>query len=257
LFVNLGDSLAAGYNADGRNGAGGHGYARLLLENHPDYPDYDGHHFRARWTDVRFVDLGDSGATSSDTLANLRSALGGTLPATVDGDVVVTLTCGGNDFNDDVMTIIVRTSTEAAAARLADNYREIFRLLRERYEDPAAGRDVVFLVTNVHDPTGGTGAIPPGFTDGFCATIQDPRLIPLRSVAIGNLAFFNDAIAAVTAELGGHLVDNHGVFLEHGMNAPGAERWLSDDCVHPTNEGHHQLRRAEWLVGTGERFGLP
>ena len=253
LYINLGDSLAAGYNATGRNGSGGHGYARLMLDNHPDRPEYDGHFLRAPYPDVQFVDLGESGATTSDALANLRSALGGTLPASVDGDVLVSLTCGGNDFNDDITTIILRAATEAAAARLQGNYREIFRLLRERYEDAAAGHVVVFLVTNVHDPTGGTGAIPPGFDAGFCATINNPRLVPLRAVAIGNLAVYNTAIADVVAELAGWLVDNHAVFFDHGMNA-GAERWLSDDCVHPTDEGHHQLRREEWFVLTGERF---
>jgi hypothetical protein len=49
-------------------------------------------------------------------------------------------------------------------------------------------------------------------------------------------------------------VDNHGVFFDHGMNAPGAERWITDDCTHPSNEGHHQLRREEWFVLTGERY---
>jgi lysophospholipase L1-like esterase len=254
LYVNIGDSLAAGYNASGRNGDGGHGYARLVLDNHPDYPEYEGHFLRALYADVRFVDVSESGATSSDALENVRSALRGSLPASVDGDVLVSLTCGGNDFNDDITTMMLRASTEAAAARLQGNYREIVRLLRERYEDPAAGHAVVFLVTNVHDPTGGTGAIPPGFDEGFCGTINDPRLIPFRAVAIGNLVFFNEQIAAVTTELGGWLVDNHGVFFDHGMNAPGAERWISDDCVHPTNEGHHQLRREEWFVLTGERL---
>ncbi|MBN1770095.1 MAG: SGNH/GDSL hydrolase family protein [Deltaproteobacteria bacterium] len=254
LYVNLGDSLAAGYNAAGRNGASGHGYARLVLENHADYPAYLAHHLRALFPTVQFVDLGDSGATTSDTLGNLRDALGGSLPRSVDGDVLVSLTCGGNDFNDDVMTMVLASATDAAAARLQTNYREIFRLLRERYEDPAAGKAVVFLVTNVHDPTGGTGAIPAGFDEGFCGTLNDPRLAIARAAAIANLGRFNDAIAAVTAELGARLVDNHGVFLDHGMNAPGAERWIDDDCVHPTNEGHHQLRREEWFVLAGERW---
>ena len=254
LYVNIGDSLAAGYNAAGRNGTGGHGYARLLLENHVDYPAYAAHHLRALHPDVPFVDLGDSGATSSDALDNVRDALGGSLPRTVDGDVLVTLTCGGNDFKADPMTMVLASATDAVAAQLQANYREIFRLLRERYEAPAAGRAVVFLVTNVHDPTGGTGAIPAGFDDGFCGTLNDPRLALARTAVMANFARFNDAIAAVTTELGGWLVDNHAVFLEHGMNAPGAERWIDDDCVHPTNEGHHQLRREEWFGLTGERW---
>jgi lysophospholipase L1-like esterase len=250
LYVNIGDSLAAGYNATGRNGSGGKGYARLMLDNHPDYPAYIGHFLRALWPDVQFKDVSESGAQSGDAWSNVQGADWPDLS----GDVLVSLTCGGNDFNDEIATMISSTATEAAAAGLQANYREIVGFLRSRYEDTAAGNVVVFLVTNVVDPTAGTGAIPAGFTDGFCSMIQIPYLIPFRAAAISNLNLFNTRIAEVTAELGGYLVDNHGVFFDHGMNAPGADRWLSDDCVHPTNEGHHQLRREEWYVFTGERY---
>jgi lysophospholipase L1-like esterase len=250
LYVNIGDSLAAGYNADGRNGSGGKGYARLMLENHPDYPAYLGHSLRALYPDVQFMDISHSGDTSSDALDRVRDA---SWPS-VDGDVLVSLTCGGNDFNDDITTMILRTATEAVAANLQSNYREIVGILRSHYDNPAAGHVVVFLVTNIHDPTGGTGAIPPGYSDGFCGLLNDPRVIPVRATAIANLLFFNSKIAEVTAELGGYLVDNHGVFFDHGMNAAGDARWIDDDCVHPLNEGHHQLRREEWFVLTSERW---
>jgi len=247
LVINLGDSLAAGYNADGRNGSGGHGYARLLVSNHPDYPSYDGHSLSSLYPEVELRDLGESGATSHDALENLRDA---SLPATIDGDVLVLLTCGGNDFNDDWINMALQPATRVIAATLQSNYREIFRILRDRYERPALGHHVVFLVTNVHDPTGGTGSVPATFDDGFCGTIHNFPAFVTR-MAINNLTIFNDAIAEVTDELGGYLVDNHDVFLEHGMNA-GADRWIDGDCVHPTNEGHHQLRRRYWQVLTGE-----
>jgi len=250
LYVNIGDSLAAGYDASGRNGSGGKGYARLLLDNHPDYPAYIGHFLRALWPDVQFRDVSESGATSSDAWGNVQDADWPDLS----GDVLVSLTSGGNDFNDEIATMISTAATEAAAARLQGNYREIFSFIRSRYENPAAGNVVVFLVTNVVDPTAGTGAIPAQFTEEFCGMIQSPYLIPFRAAAISNLNLLNTRIAEVTAELGGYLVDNHGVFFDHGMNAPGDARWLSDDCVHPTNEGHHQLRREEWYVFTGERY---
>jgi lysophospholipase L1-like esterase len=250
LYVNIGDSLAAGYNADGRNGSGGKGYARLMLENHPDYPAYSGHALRALYPDVQFMDISHSGDTSGDALDRVRDA---SWPG-VDGDVLVSLTCGGNDFNDDITTMILRTATEAVAANLQNNYREIVSILRSHYDNPSAGHTVVFLITNVHDPTGGTGAIPPGYDDGFCSLLNDPRIIPVRATAIANLEFFNSKIAEVTTELGGYLVDNHGVFFDHGMNAVGDERWIDDDCVHPLNEGHHQLRREEWFVLTSELY---
>jgi lysophospholipase L1-like esterase len=250
LYINIGDSLAAGYNADGRNDRGGHGYARLLLDNHPDYPAYAGHHLTALFPGVEAHDVSESGATTSDALDNIDHALRRSLPREVDGDVLVTLTCGGNDFNDDWRVMTVPAATRVVAAQIQANYREIFRRIRERYEDHDLGRDVVFLVTNVHDPTGGTGSVPREFNDDFCETIHRFPAA-LRGLAVSNLGIINEAIASVVSELGGHLVDNHGLFLDHGMNAGGA-RCIDDDCVHPTTEGHHQLRRLEWTVLTGE-----
>ncbi|HUU01124.1 MAG TPA: SGNH/GDSL hydrolase family protein [Myxococcota bacterium] len=250
LYINIGDSLAAGYDASGENGSGGKGYARLMLENHPDYSSYTAHNLRFIYPDVQFLDVSHSGDTSSDALAHLKST---SLPD-VSGDVLVSLTCGGNDFNDSIWTMISTNLTESAAALLQDNYREMAGLLRDKYEKPGLDYEVVFLVTNIHDPTAGTGAIPPEFTSGFCAKINDPQMALVRDQVVGNLNLFNQRIYEVIAELGGNLVDNHGVFFDHGMNAAGSERWITDDCVHPNNEGHNQLRREEWYVLTGDRF---
>jgi len=257
LYINIGDSMGAGYNASGRNGSNGKGYSRLLLDNHSDYPDYNGHDLSTTYGSVDYVDLSSSGDTSSDQLDEVEKALGwfGKLPDSADGDVFVTLTCGGNDFNDDIYTMISATKTAQAASKLKENYREIARLLREQYEDAGAGKVVVFQMTNITDPTAGTGRIPPGFNDGFCETINNPIITDsLRQMMLGNLDTMNQAIAEITAEVGGYLVDSHAMLMDHGMNAPGDERWLDGDCVHPTNEGHHQLRREEWDVLTGERY---
>jgi lysophospholipase L1-like esterase len=251
LYINIGDSLAAGYDADGNNGSGGHGYSRLILDNHPDYPAYGQHNLTALYGSVQYRDVSDSG----DTSAQARDHLENTSLPDVDGDVLVTLTCGGNDFNNDVWTMLLRARTEAAANELEQNYIAMVDLLRNKYEKPVQGHRVVFLMTNLHDPTAGTGAIPPGFDQGFCETLNNPLFTPpARQTAIDNLNFFNQRMTEIIESLGGHLVDNHGVFFDHGMNAPGAERWITDDCTHPSNEGHHQLRREEWFVLTGERY---
>jgi lysophospholipase L1-like esterase len=220
-----------------------------MLENHSDYPAYQQHNLRALYSDVQFVDVSHSGDTSGEALEHLQNTQ---LPD-VDGDVLVSLTCGGNDFNDDITTMISATLTEAAAARLKDNYREIARILREKYEDPGLGHRVVFLMTIVHDPTAGTGEIPPGFEEGFCGTIQNVPDIAVQ-LALQNLDLYNQRMIEVIEELDGHLVDNHQLYFDHGMNAPGDERWMSDDCTHPNDQGHHQLRREEWFVLTNQRF---
>jgi len=254
LYINLGDSLSAGYNAVGRNGVGGQGYSRLLLDNHSLYPEYNGHALVARFPAMRYADLGESGAKSWDALENLQNALTWqpwVLPWSVDGDVLVTLTCGGNNFNDDINVMANRLETIKAADRLDEDYQEIVRLIRERYENPARGYRVVFLITNVHDPTDGRGTVPAEFSEGFCEQIRQYAL--LGWLAIGNLEYFNGRMADTARSLGGYLVDNHEVFSGHGMNS-GVERWIDDDCVHPLSYGHHQLRRAEWRVLTGESY---
>jgi lysophospholipase L1-like esterase len=255
LYINIGDSLAAGYDASGENSSGGKGYARLMLENHPDYAAYSSHNLKAIYPSVEFVDVSDSGDTSAEALDNLNNALIWLLPQSLDGDVLVSLTCGGNDFNDDIWTMLLRTRTEQAANDLESNYTEMVDKLRQRYDKPAQGHQIVFLITNVHDPTAGTGSIPPGYSDGFCEMLNNPLFTPsARQTAIENMEFFNQRMAEVIENLAGHLVDNHAVFFEHGMNAEGSLRWITDDCIHPSNEGHHQLRREEWFTLSGERY---
>jgi hypothetical protein len=90
--------------------------------------------------------------------------------------------------------------------------------------------------------------VPPQFDEGFCSTLSNPVLQPLAAQAIENLATFNDAIEAEANELGAHLVPLHDHFLGHGMNAPAGQRWISDDCAHPTSDGHGHLRDLVWSV---------
>ena len=223
LYINVGDSISAGYNARGRNGQGGQGYSRLLQN------DLGG----------AYRDLGDSGADSADALATLRGALGN-LPESVEGDVVVTIVCGGNDFNDDIAQMVLRSETERVGRQLQDNYREMARLVRTRYE--VNGHRVILMFTNVHDPTGATGEIPNGFDDGFCGLIQNPRFGLVAGVVLANLDRFNEMIAEVVTELDGVLVDTHALFLDHGMNAD--DRWIADDCAHFNDRGHTELKNA-------------
>lgn len=254
LVILIGDSAAAGYNASGRNGEGGHGFARLMLDNHPDYPSYAGHSLRARWPSLAFADVSESGATSADALSNLRGALRGGLPESVPGDVLVLINVGGNDFNDSILNIIDPGRTAAVSAEIRSNLAEMFRLLRERYENEGAGKRVVFLVDDLYDPTDGMGSIPPQFDDGFCEQLQNPLFVgTIRDTALMNLATLNAGTAEEVAAQGGHLVPVHDAFLGHGMNAT-TDRWLDGDCTHPTNGGHDAIRREMWAVLFGERL---
>jgi hypothetical protein len=49
------------------------------------------------------------------------------------------------------------------------------------------------------------------------------------------------------------LGDVHAAFVGHGMNGAGSERWLSNDCAHPTSDGHHHVREVVWTALTTAR----
>ena len=250
LYINLGDSIAAGAVAAGENGIGGGGYARLITSNQTGYPAYDDHHLEAVAPGIDFRDLGDGGATSDDILDNLEGALSG-LPSSAAGDVLVTISAGGNDFNDSIWTMVTPALTEAAAATVRANLAEMVVILRDRYEDSDTELFIVFL--DIQDPTDGEAAIPPEFDDGFCEALQNPAFTLVGETVLANLGIMNTAIADEATASGAMLAGYYDHFQGHGMNAdPPGDRWMSDDCAHPMDIGHHQLRVLIWELLTGD-----
>ncbi len=235
LYLNLGDSLAAGYDA-----ADGGGYAWLLHQNQAGWPDYAGQDLRTL-ADPQVLHLAHSGDTSDEILDTVRSA---SLPP-VNGRVVVTLSAGGNDFNDDLTTMISADATRAVAAEVRSNIGQIMAEVRSAYP----GQEVSFYVLDIQDPTGGTGTIPAGYDEGFCEALRDWGWL-LGPTAVGNLELLNAEIAAETRAQGETLVPYHDLFQDHGLNT--SSGWMSDDCAHPTSLGHHELRRLIWSLWTGE-----
>ena len=242
LYVNLGDSVGEGYNADRTRG-----YYDLVCQNHAAYPTYAQDNLRTRVPTIACQQGADSGSTSVDVAERARN-----LPDPAGtGDTLVTIYVGGNDFNDDITTIISSAATQAAIDRWVLNMTEVMTRLRARYEVAATGRQLLVVLATIHDPTDGMGTIPPQFTNGFCGTLQNPLLTPaLRQRALMNLSSFNDAIRAFAARERALVLDSGTLFLGHGMNAT-TDRWLDADCIHGTNLGHHEIRREIWRILTG------
>lgn len=244
LYLNLGDSIGAGFNAGDERG-----YAELLCRNHASRPAYAGADFTTRSPGVTCMSRARSGHTSDDVVRRSDN-----LPPS-GGHTIVTIHVGGNDFNDNITTVISMTATRNAIARWEMNMQTVFDRLREAYDDPNDGQTLTIVLVNIHDPTDGLGTIPPEFDQGFCDTIQSPLFTPmLRMAALANLELFNTAIETFAVDNGALFVDEHDLFLGHGMNAPASDRWTDNDCAHFTDEGHHQLRREFWRVLTGELY---
>ena len=249
-FLLIGPSDAAGYNAQGRNAPGGFGFARLLVDNNPAFPTWAGKHLSALWPGVRFIDHAESGFTTEDMLTKLERQIDGIDRGAPGCDTWVHIGSPGNDFNDNVATIINPSETAKVAGKARQNLAAMSGLVRQRFRDPSEGRTLILTFSNIQDPTDGTGSVPSQFTDGFCKQMHNPLFTSqLRQTAIQNLANFNQAIADEAAAQSAHVVDQHAAIFGHGM--PAAERWLADDCTHPNNLGHHAIRVAAWALVTG------
>jgi lysophospholipase L1-like esterase len=112
--------VAAGYDA-----ADGGGYAWLLDENQPGWPAYDGQDLTAI-SGARVMHLAHSGDTSAEVFDAVRDA---DLPA-ASGSVVVTISAGGNDFNDDATTMVSADLTRTVAQDLRKNLAAITKHIR-------------------------------------------------------------------------------------------------------------------------------
>ncbi len=245
LYINLGASVAAGANAPS-----GQGYHALVFRNHASRPSYTGESIVDRWPSARLIQQGNGGAESTEVVNDALGALGGWPSTTSGGDVVVTVSMGGNDFNNDISTMLLASAAQAKANTLVANYERLIDALRQKYEDQTQGKNLVVIGFTIHDPTDGTGTIPPSFTSGFCGTIN--RAAAAGPTAISNLDLFNDAIRDVLQRKTSYVADNNQFLRGHGMSS--ADRWYSNDCAHPNTEGHHQIRRNVWRVITGQMF---
>ena len=252
LAIVIGDSVGAGYNASGLNASGGQGFGRLLFNNHSAWPKYQGHDLHTLYPNAQFMSLAKSGATSGEMLSAVQSALSGSLPKTANGDVLVVVNVGGNDFNDNTTVMISGPATEAAATKLRQNVAKALQLLKDRYNLPPT-KKLLVVINAIHDPTDGKATVPKNFTKGFCKALQNPLLLTVAATVMANLGKMNAALKAEALAQSALFVDLQAAFQGHGMNS-GPDRWIDDDCAHPINAGHDLIRRQIWLGLTGQQY---
>jgi hypothetical protein len=251
LYVNLGDSLGAGYNA-----SSGHSYKALLLQNdNLLYPTYAGRDLKSRFPKIVVVDKAKSGARSGEVLTQAKNVTGN--PA---GATLVVVSAGGNDFNDSALVMIDPIQTAAVAKKATENLKKIV----DHFSNPLAfPGGFVLVLLNIHDPTDGHGSIAPRPNlSGFCDTILKLGLLA-GPVVVKNLGVMNGAYAALAGANPIRPVDNHAAFLGHGFHFddpaspsyhPGDPTlWFANDCAHGNDRGHHELRRLIWKALTGEQ----
>lgn len=242
--VFVGDSITAGTGASNRNLP----YTMLLRENDdetwPTAADLDFGGIYDEEPEV--IDEALGGATTASLVAKQLPHVTEALGDQVSGVTAVVVTIAGND----VQALIAKPSkTEETTENILENLGEFY----DYFQDPERFPDgsVIFLA-NVYEPSDGVGQ----YDDCFYG-------LNLESV-LESLQYVNEATLAQAKERNVAWIDMHGHFLGHGFysedednpyyQADDPSLWFSDDCIHPNDRGHHEIRRLMWYALAGESF---
>jgi lysophospholipase L1-like esterase len=242
-YIAIGDSISAG-------GGMGPFYNDLLDQNDDStYPGWKGHDLATRYPGIMYVKAAQGGAVSgpygdittiaAPQLVNQINGLGHSYP----GDVLVTMTIGGNDLNDHAGDAV--TGIDASdKTKFTANLKAALDALT------APGRlgsgKLVIIEANIYDPSDGMGNFMSGGGPGC------PQFNVDSSLDTTTFGDWNQIIAdAVTAHSSDDsALDLHGLFGGHGFNSQ--DNWYFSDCIHPNTKGHQQLRKEAWRLLTGE-----
>jgi GDSL-like Lipase/Acylhydrolase family len=254
-LVVVGDSISDVGGSGG--GAGQEPFYRTLLVKNDDalYPEWKGFDLSTCWgldgaTNVVKVSKGGAVATvpanndPSDKGILLNQVT--SLPATLPGPVLVVGTIGGNDVQAGLVTVLtgspaqVQAKIDAFVAGFGQAMAEITK--PDRF---GAGVKVSTLITNVYDPSGGTGHFYyepekktcPGAL-GFWPDNKETTTL---------LGQWNGAMATEAAKYPGvKLLELRAPFAAHAVSTAAATNWFYHDCIHPSSLGHDAVRGVMW-----------
>ncbi|CAN5134356.1 SGNH/GDSL hydrolase family protein [soil metagenome] len=228
-YVILGDSISD------KGGSGPFFYDLLQKNDDAKYPEYKGKDLATRFgTTVQKASKG--GAVSANLSGQVDS-----LPATLPGPVVATITIGGNDMQAAIGHILQGTDQPDREAFRTNIAKALGKLTAPgRF---GAGVEVWVYEANVYDPTDGTGTFP---------SCPPPLGIVTAKNADTIWAAWNQVVAEEVAKIPhGFVPDMHGTFRGHGVVKTGTDRWFAPDCIHPNTDGHSALRGLFWGSVTG------
>jgi lysophospholipase L1-like esterase len=253
-IVIVGDSIS---DVGGGGGAGEQPFYRTLLVKNDDalYPEWKGFDLATCWAldpTMNVVKASKGGAVASVPSPNDAGNKGillnqvTALPATLPGPVLVVGTIGGNDVQRGLVTLL--TGKPAQVQAQVDAFAAGFGLAMANLTKAdrfGAGVKTDVLMTNVYDPSGGTGHFyyePKGATcPGALAYWPD------NQETATSLVQWNTAMATEAAKYAGvTLLELSAPFAAHAVATPAATNWFYQDCIHPSSLGHNAVRGVFW-----------
>ena len=202
-----------------------------------------------KWPSLMYVHAAVSGAitdTYSDgmpagrpLLATQIAGLGNSYP----GDVLVTITIGGNDLEGHAIKAIGGVD---APIRMEYGQHLDAELGTLAMPGRLGSGKVYIILANIYDFTDGQG----DFATVKCGPGANV------SPAMDQMVFsaWNGTGAASLMKVGGTLYDMHADFMGHGYNNtdPSQVWYDAASCIHPNAVGHDAIRRSIYTLVTGE-----
>lgn len=240
----IGDSITAG-NGASKNKLD---YVHLLQENADEtWPVFADADFAGAWGGVpEVIDESVPGATTASLAYGQLEDVAEAVGDTVSGHTAVVVTIAGND----VQALLFSPNDLPEALVDIDANLEV---MYEFFGDTARFPDGASIyLANVYEPSDGVGQADECFFG-----------LDLTS-ALATLDAVNAATRAQAEAKGGAWLDMHGHFLGHGYYAGDSENpyhqaddpslWFDEDCIHPNDRGHHEIRRLFWHALSGQAW---
>ena len=230
-YIVLGDSISD------KGGSGPFFYDQLAADLTTRYPGLMLVH--AAQGGAIVDNYSDNQPTGVPLLTTEVAGLGHSYP----GDVLITITIGGNDLNAHAVAAIL--GTDATVRGEFDSH--LAAVLTELTTPGRLGSGKVYVVVaNIYDFTDGMG----DFSTVHCG----PNVNVNPMVVKSTFGTWNGVISSNVEKVGGALYDMHADFTGHGYNnSNAADVWYdSASCIHPNGKGHDAIRKSIYGIVTGQ-----
>ena len=237
-LIFLGDSITRGDGASPSKQK----YSALLESNLDSaWPDHGENDLETLFPSIQDVlDLSSGGATTKTLVNSQLPSLNSQLGGSAEGETVVVMTIGGNDMQAAIPAVLF--GGDAKADEAIEEMIENFNTIADFFDDSDRFPDGVYVyLANVYEPTDDEGYWPSCFAGIDIGSTMD------------NLDDANQAIRDFAVDREVAMIDMSGHFKGHGYYNDDPQNphfdeddqtlWFANDCIHPNNRGHHELRR--------------
>jgi lysophospholipase L1-like esterase len=237
-LIFLGDSITKGDGASPKSQR----YAALLESNvGSSWPDHGEQDLETLFPTINeVIDVSKGGAMTRSLVNSQLPDLYNQLGSSASGETIVVMTIGGNDMQAAIPAILFYGDSKADEA--IEDMTANFHTIIDFFDDASRFPDGTFVyIANVYEPTDDEGYWSSCFGGLDISSTMD------------NLADANQAIRDFAEERSIAMIDMQGHFRGHGYYHDDSSKdayheedpslWFANDCIHPNNRGHHEIRR--------------